>query len=152
MVSELIKKLRTCKLEQRKDVAMKLVEDGSEESINELKKMVIGLNPNFFRQYKIEDMLIGIEALGYTKNKEILEFLKKIYTSEIDSRSETIPAHYEFFGSDQYEAPEETKEYTVTIYPNAPNEELRHALQHPWTRDKCNRIFENAISHLEKDL
>jgi len=118
MVNDLIKKLRTCPTEKRKDIAMQLAKEGSEENISELINMVNGEirllypetktehkeieYPKWFglmrgikeiphevypevETYNYEDQIIGIEALGETCSKEVLNFLKELKEYNISS-------------------------------------------------------------------
>lgn len=83
MTSDLIQKLRTCSKEERKAVAMELAHTKSDEAIVELKRMVEGERRYWFNWYKLEDQLIGVEALGETSNRNVLDYLVKIYTPSI---------------------------------------------------------------------
>lgn len=141
-----IKRLKERKLEKYKDYATKLAKEGSDKSINKLERGIEFSN-------NIDKIKINIEALSYTKNKDVLEFLKKISLSKTESRIDHIPPHLEFFGSEAYEDPGYDKEYTATFYPNA-SKKLKNILVPPytWNSERICSAFKKSIERLEKEL
>lgn len=75
-----IKKLRASSPEERKDIALALGKIASDKAVIELKKMVEGRWKRIFEWYNFEDQLIGVEALGETGRRDVLEYLNHIYT------------------------------------------------------------------------
>lgn len=77
MVSDLIKKLRACSSQERKDVAMELAHTRTNEAIRELIKMVEGRRRRWLSWYNLDDQLIGIEGLGETNSLQAVTYLRK---------------------------------------------------------------------------
>jgi hypothetical protein len=95
----LVEKLRTCPAEERREIAIELAKTGSENALSELKRMVEAERIRWLSWYNFNDQLIGIEALGETKRKEALDYLKSLLeTTEVcvesSSRGNALQEEY----------------------------------------------------------
>jgi hypothetical protein len=80
MNRDLVQKLRTCSLPERKDAALSLAHRGTDKDIEELIRMVKGRRRHGLSWYNFQDQLIGVEALGETSRQTALNFLTTAYT------------------------------------------------------------------------
>lgn len=111
MIEGLIQKLRTCSSKERKAVAMELARTGTNETADELIRMVEGRRRYWLSWYNLDDQLIGVEALGETGRVEALEYLKHVYTPTIDEwETNYNPAHRQI----SYLATDRNESYTYT--------------------------------------
>ena len=78
MESDLVRRLRTCPAQERKDVALELAHTGTNRAVAELIRMTKGRRRHWFTWYNFDDALIGVEALGESRSKRGLEYLRKI--------------------------------------------------------------------------
>jgi len=96
MTQDLIQKLKTCKPEERKTVAIELASTGETEIVSELIRIADGgeytpekwVKPHWYSfrrkisdekwEYKLDDQLDAIKALGETKNKIALDYARKL--------------------------------------------------------------------------
>ena len=81
----LIQRLRTCSAEERKTSAMELAKNGTDEAVRELVRMVGGKRRRWLSFYNFNEQKIGIEALGETRSKKALDYLKNLVSYEIKS-------------------------------------------------------------------
>lgn len=98
MTTHLIQRLRTCTTEERRAVAMELVKEGTDEAIEELIRMFEGKRRIWFRFYDFKDQLIAADAIGQTKRRDLLDYLRNSLKPK-ESVSVDGP-HYYMFGSD----------------------------------------------------
>ncbi len=80
MVENLVKKLRTCSKEERRNIAIQISRTSTDEAIGELIRMVEGRHRRGLKWYTLDDQLIGIEALGETGRQDVLDLLIEMYT------------------------------------------------------------------------
>lgn len=81
MTSSLVHKLRRCRAEERRAVAMELARIGSGAAVSELIRMVEGRRRRWLSWYGYEDQLIGVEALGATGSAQALSYLQRVYST-----------------------------------------------------------------------
>ena len=91
---QLIRQLRSSSSEERKDIALALGKIASDKAVFELKKMIEGRRKRFFEWYDFEDQLISVESLGEIRRRDVLEYLRHIYTPFI-SRKKNLVAFLE---------------------------------------------------------
>lgn len=115
MVKDMIRELRTFPSQERRNIAISLGKLASDKAVIELKRMVDGERKRLLKWYDFEDQLIGVEALGETKRKDVLEYLRHMYTSLVSRKN----ISRSFPGDDGLtDTSEET--FNVHNYPNAP--------------------------------
>lgn len=83
MTTDLLRRVRSSSLQERRTVALELAKTRSEETMAELKRMVQGRRRRGLKWYNYDDQLVGIEALGETGITEALEFLSRVYSSTL---------------------------------------------------------------------
>ena len=86
------KKLRTCSSKERKDVAMELAHTGTDYAVEELIRMVEGKRRHWLKWYSYGDVVLGIEALGETKNRGALDYLSSVIKPEFKTYTEVLPS------------------------------------------------------------
>ena len=180
MVADLIRLLKSCSLEQRRDVAIRLAQTRTDEAVLELKNMVEGgvreRTPRTYRTFWLKrpirycsyDAEIGIEALGETGRKDVLDYLTHMYTPQImDEDRESHPVQGIDVDHNYWKV-------EVHRYPNAPTMSLGYEIDltnSTWGHEESNspetiererkevpmrmrahQIFRAAISKLEKQI
>ena len=138
MIHDLVKRVRTCRKEERRDAAIRLAETLGEDAVDELKRMVNGERRWFLSMYCYADQLIGVEALGKTRAIEAYDFL--LYISHSESVDHIIPC--DEMGN--------TRVVTSgAFYPNAQGE-LRKSLY--LGLGESYSILENSLSQLNVEV
>ena len=102
---DLVEKLRTCSIDKRRSVAVELGKTRTDQAVMELQNMVGGgvrdytdrtCRTLWFKRairYTVEEQYIAVSALGETGRKDVLEYLKKMYTPSVqveDRESHTV--------------------------------------------------------------
>lgn len=158
MAGTLVKQLRTCPAEHRRFAALKLAENGTDEDVRELIRMVEGRRRSWFFWYDYEDQLTGVEALGDTGSRKALEYLKFVYQAEHRTEIEgmaNVPMdkHEQYMGRIEVEY----NEMQVVVYPNARGT-LRESLDYRTIQNsplnarhqQAHRTMQRAIEKLEQ--
>ena len=91
MAADLIQTLRTCSKDERRAIALELAHSGTDEAIAELIRMVNGERRRLLRWYNIDDSIAGIEALGESRSKRGLDYLKCISGHVTSADFESTP-------------------------------------------------------------
>ena len=166
MIESLIKIIRSDLIpDAREKLSVELAKSGSDWATLELIRMAEGklrrkskYGKLFYRFYSEDDQINAISALGETKNKLALDYLKKIYYSK-DSE-EIVP---EYPKTKSLENIESIEIVTTHEYINAPKN-LKKLLDYkevsnPFTEQYSINMdsiihheFINSISQLEVDL
>ena len=160
MAGPLVKQLRMCPENHRKVAALKLAQNGTDEGVMELIRMVEGRWRRWFFWYDYEDQLIGVEALGETGSEKALEYLRFVYRAESKTRIEGMAGmpmdkHEQFVGRLEVEY----HEMDVIEYPNARGS-LRENLDYRVIQDspidarhqQAHRAIRRAIGRLERTI
>ncbi len=105
MADDLIQRLRTCPVEERRAIAMELAQTGTDEAVTELVKIVEGGNytpPRYNKkhwysldrtlleeenfQYNSDEQLMAVEALGETRSRKAYNYLNWLIAKTKSSR------------------------------------------------------------------
>ena len=94
MTDDLVQRLRTCSTQERRAVAMELARTRNYQAVKEFIRMVEGKRKCGLIWYGYGDVLIGIEALGETNNKDALAYLHSVNESYTKTHTHCVPSSH----------------------------------------------------------
>lgn len=83
MTSNLVQRLRVCSADERRVVAMRLAQTGTDEAVTELIRVVERRRKRLLSHYSLDDQLLGVESLGETSSQNALNYLRQAYTPQV---------------------------------------------------------------------
>jgi len=144
MTDNLVRRLRTCSAEERPAVAMELARTGTDESVQELIRMVEGRHRKGLSWYNLDDQLTGVESLGETKSINALQYLQRAYSTT--NVTEETESEVKSGGSDPRDDDVYTVYFEVHHFPLA-----RRALAISLSYRTVKSVSEEYYGELEQD-